>query len=242
MLVLGRHGHVDDAGGEGRRAECDLQDLRHARIDALRAAPRLKVGEAGAERVEAGHAAPLAAVPPDRALGFRAAVEADEGRDGLDVEPPRMLEGAVVNRVDAIREGRVVLGVDGEPRPARRNLAEHRLHQLAGRAVALGDDDEARAHGRGGSVVLGEGGEGILPQARHRHQPGLELASRAASHSAVSAPSRRKLIQYPAGVGGSWREPPATGSGRCGRQSRRRCAARPSRARRPVHPPSCRPR
>ena len=145
MLVLG-HVHVDDAGLQGRLAERDLQDLRHAGVHTLRAAARLEVRESGAEGVEPGHPVPLGAVPADRALGLGAAFDADEGRHRLDGQTPRVLERAIVDGVDAVRKRRIVLGVDGQLRTARRDLAQHRLHELAGRAVALGDDDEARAH------------------------------------------------------------------------------------------------
>jgi hypothetical protein len=57
----------------------------------------------------------------------------------------------VDDRADAGGKGRVVLADDGERAGAVEAL-HHRLDQHAGRAVALGDDDEAV----GGEAVGGE--------------------------------------------------------------------------------------
>ena len=145
VLVLGGR-YIDDPRRQRRRSERDLQNLRHARVHALRAASRPEFGEIAPEWVEPGDADPLGAVPAHRAHGLGAPVETNQRRYRLDIEAPRMLQRTVVDRVQARRKRRIVLGVDGQRRTACRNFVQDRLHEIAGGAVAFGDDDEARAH------------------------------------------------------------------------------------------------
>ena len=117
--------------------------LRYAgRIDAERAAPWAKGRKAGAERRDAGERFPFLALPTQHALALLAVLDADERRHCFDLVVPRLLERRVVHRRDTGREGRIVLRVNRQ-RFARGDLFQDGHDELAGRAIAFDESDEA---------------------------------------------------------------------------------------------------
>ena len=149
-LEAGLHRIVPVADGDRARLQAGIavardQRLVHAGLDALGAAARLPGRQALALGGIAGEPHPFLALPAHGALDLAAVLEADQGRHGLDVEAERALELVVVDhRAHAGREGRIVLADHGQRTGAVEAL-HHRLDQHAGRAVALGDDDQAVA-------------------------------------------------------------------------------------------------
>ena len=79
---------------------------------------------------------------PDQPLDLDPALHLDQRGDRLEVEGHRHVEVGVVDRVEAFREGGVVLREDRERHTGRPQLAQHGRHELAGGAVGLDDGDD----------------------------------------------------------------------------------------------------
>jgi hypothetical protein len=147
-LEAGLHRIVPIADGDLARLQPGIavardQRLVHAGLDALGAAAGLPVGQALALGGGAGEPHPFLALPAHGALDLAAVLEADQGRHGLDVEAEGAFKRIVVeHRAHARREGRIVLADHGQRAGAVEAL-HHRLDQHAGRAITLGDDDQA---------------------------------------------------------------------------------------------------
>ena len=145
VLVLGRV-HVDDPRLQGRGSEGDLQNFRHAggprsssRSPAGSPAARRRAGSSPVTRVHSARSQPtVRSASAPSSTRMRVGTVSTAKRH--ECSRARSSTGSSPRR-----KRRIVLGVDGQRRAARRDLAQHRLHEVAGGAVALGDDDELRA-------------------------------------------------------------------------------------------------
>jgi len=93
----------------------------------------------GAETGNPGQSLPIPPVPTHCASHLDPALDAQKRRDGLDGVVPAHLQLAVVHRAKASGKRRIILRVDSEPARNLPELAEDRLHQTAGWAIAFDD-------------------------------------------------------------------------------------------------------
>ena len=139
-----------------------------ARLERLRAAARAQLGQPGAERGVAADALPVAAVPAVGALDLAAVLR--RGSASARTRCPGGTTAPACRRATRRHAGGVggVVLHDTRCSGGRpRQLAQQRLDQHAGRAVALGDDDQAvgqrwrgAAHGR--SVAAARRSSGLM--------------------------------------------------------------------------------
>src|SRR5262249_753900 len=138
-----------------------------ARLDALRAAARLECRQTRRQAADTRHLLPLAAVPALDARRLAFALEAQQGGDGLDLQPPGALKLRVVPRaIERLAKARIVLAIGRELARALER-GERRHHQRAGGAVAFDDGYEAGvAHGD----ILPPSPATCLPRCRRRQR------------------------------------------------------------------------
>ncbi len=144
--------HVDLARLQANITKGQFQFLGNPRLQRLRAATRAHHRQRLAQLSQAGQLSPVFLVPAVGALDFHAVLDPNQRRHKLDAKVEGVFERFVVQR------GRQVGGILGRilrvdsQRPGLGNLGQQRLDQSTGRAVSLGDDDQAvgkcRFHGQ----------------------------------------------------------------------------------------------
>ena len=120
----------------------DQQVFDDAGLDILCAAAGPDIRQVRAQGGEAGELPPLGLVPAIGAGDFAAVLALQESGHDLDLQAVGDVEGGVVLMRNGFREGRVVLGIDGQAGGLGQR-GQHRLRQFAGRAIALNDGDPA---------------------------------------------------------------------------------------------------
>ena len=188
-LVLER-GELDAPGAQPRAAEAHRQLRRARRVDGERAAARPPLGQIG------GEIAPRRSAPPTRRDASRPrAASRRRSRPAAASARSRCRaattsRSAVSSRTShAGRKRRVVLAEHGE-RGARGELREHRRDQLAGRAVALDEGDDAV--GERGGLRAGHGAS--LRQARENGERSSEAERCVSRRVAMLTPGTTAAI------------------------------------------------
>ena len=188
LLLVLEEGAISDApGAELRAAEANGQLRRAWTSGSTLRASRSPVGTRAA-RARARRRRPG---PPTRPGASRARARplgrprhADQRRHGLDAVVPRDLERSVSSTglSTPFGKGGVVLGVDGELGRGSASRASTGHDELAGRAVALHEGDEAGGERRTGGVGHGPS----IPESRPL--PAASFRSPRASRSRERSP------------------------------------------------------
>ena len=140
-FVLER-GDLDPPAAQHRCSEPDGEHVDHVGIDRQRAAAGPHVGEARPQSLDGGERFPRRPGPAEGPFDLDAVLHPDQGRDGLDVVVVRDREVLVVDRCEALGEGRLVLGEDGELDAGFAQLMQDRGHEHTRGALGLDDGDD----------------------------------------------------------------------------------------------------
>ncbi len=131
-------------GLEGNFTKAGLQPFRHPRLHRKRAAPRLQLRQFLAESRDSGQLPPLAPVPAHGAFHLLPVFAADEGGNRFDLQPKGLLQIPVVHDGgEPLRKAGIVLTEDLKRSSRIFHFPQHGLHEFAGGAVVLDDDDPA---------------------------------------------------------------------------------------------------